>query len=242
MDKADRAKLVQDEIRLLLKDAGPAGMRRTAITEVLPHDWSTTTKHLDEMVADGRVTVLNRFYLSPGLEDDHREHQRNAARDRQDRILRRRKQVTVEIVVDGTPSGWTVKVPRWMADRQVDLCTPGNVPDEAAPKPKPAPEPESIPEPEPEPAPESAPEVEPEPEPEPANFWGTNSIPAGKPGLVLVPSLESGDLAEIEVPAQDFEWTPQVHTTGPHPSGGGTIAVMTLPVTAETPEPESFWM
>lgn len=80
------------------------------------------------------------------------------------------------------------------------------------------------------------------PEPE-SSFWfaSDETIPAGKPGLVLVPDPVSGDLTEIEVPAQAFAWTPQVHATGPHPSDGGTVAVMALPVVAETAEPESFW-
>lgn len=88
--------------------------------------------------------------------------------------------------------------------------------------------------------------------PESESFWfaSEETIPAGKPSLVLVPDPVSGDLTEIEVPAQAFEWTPQVHTTGPH-----NVAVMALPdvsvVDVDAPEfdelldepraSESFW-
>lgn len=212
MNKAERVELAQTRILSLLAEAGPRGLRRTAIAEALPHDWSFTTRILDEMTADGQVTLINRFYLSPHLEDEHRDLQRAVQRAREVRVLQRNKGVKVEIVVDGEPSGWAVKVPHWMVDRDVTLRPPGSTPASA---------------------PESEPEPEPESEPEPQNFWGTTAIPAGKPGLVLVPDPVSDDLAEIQVPAQPFAWTPQVYTTGPH-----NTQVMVL---AHGYEPGDFW-
>lgn len=213
MNKAERVELAQTRILGLLAEAGPRGLRRTAITEALPHDWAFTTRILDEMTADGRITLINRFYLSPDLEGAHRDLQRAAQRAREVRVLQRNKGVKVEIVVDGAPSGWVVKVPHWMVDRHVTLRTPGSTP-------------------------ASEPESEPEPEsgPEPQNFWGTAPIPAGKPGLALVPDLVSDDLAEIRVPAQPFAWTPKVYSTGPH-----NVAVMVQPIAVEAPAPEDFW-
>ena len=55
-------------------------------------------------------------------------------------------------------------------------------------------------------------------------------IPAGEVGRVLAPAGIDGKLCEIEVPAQPFAWTPQVHSTGPH-----NVAVMVLP------EASDFW-
>lgn len=218
MDKTKRMQRVANRLLDRLAIAGPSGLRRSKlIADVSNHDYRFGAEVLNACLCDGRIETVDGFVrlTLAGVDEiaaRGRSREVDAWLNLDTCIGAQFRQLRHEMT-----GGHDVALhPASRGERPVYRCAQGELSDQAC-------------------------RMLPDFMPDDADFWlAPEPIPAGKPGLVLVPDPVTGDLAEIEIPARDFAWTPQVFSTGPHP--GGSVAVMTLPdVSVDAPKPEDFW-
>lgn len=218
MDRAKRIERIADRILGRLAHAGPDGLRRSkVISDACNHDYRFGSEVLNICLNDGRVeTVDGRVRLTLAGVDELAANGWSHWVDpwlnvdyepgREFRRLRLEMTGGSDVTLHAGSCG---ERPRYR-------CAWGELNDEAYRRAWP----------------ESGWSAS-----EPGWFWvAPEPIPAGKPGRVQVPSHVPGQIAEIEVPAQPFAWTPHVVTTGPH-----NLAVMVEPEPVTGGAPQDFW-